>query len=66
MWLLVRLGIIRAILAGCGPLQAPIPRGEKNIDQASDEAPRPVDRFDHQGLLDWLMIPRSDEAGWTS
>jgi hypothetical protein len=65
------LGSISTIfiaLAGCGPLQTPLPQrpnaeGQRAIDEAWDKALRPVERFDHQTLLDILMCTKAYEVG---
>ena len=55
-------------VTGCGPMQVPMaPRlddqGQKKIDEAWDQAVQPVNRYDHQALLDVLLVTRAYQAG---
>jgi hypothetical protein len=61
-------GLVGLAMTGCGPLQAPMPARpdadvQKQIDEAWDKALGPVDRFDHQTLLDLLMFCKAYEVG---
>jgi hypothetical protein len=52
----------------CGPLQTPMPprlddEGQKAIDESWDKALSPVNRFDHQALLDVLIGTQAYEIG---
>jgi hypothetical protein len=54
--------------AACGPLQTPMPprlddEGQKAIDESWDKALSPVDRFDHQGILDLLISTQAYQVG---
>ena len=65
---LLWLGGVALGVAGCGPLQMPMALrpdadGQKAIDEAWDRVLQPVDRFDHQALLDILMGTGAYEAG---
>jgi hypothetical protein len=65
---LVGLCALSLLFAGCGPLQSPLPARldadqQKAIDDAWDNAVRPVNHYDHQGLLDALLITRGYESG---
>jgi hypothetical protein len=57
------------MVAGCGgPMQAPLPprldaQGQKDIDDAWDRAIRQMGQYDHQALLDVLMISKAYEVG---
>lgn len=55
-------------VVGCGPMQAPMPvrlegEGQKQFDEAWNDALRPVDRFDHQTVLDFLMVTQAYQMG---
>jgi hypothetical protein len=61
--------VIASVLIGCGgPLQTPMPPrldddGQKTIDDAWEKALAPVNRHDHQTLLDLLMVSQAYQAG---
>ncbi len=55
-------------LPGCGPMQMPMVQrldkeSQRNADQAWDQALSPLTRFDHQALLDALMISQAYQLG---
>jgi hypothetical protein len=62
-------GIIGVSVTGCGsPLQMPMPlrpnaEQQKKIDGTWQKALDPVNRFDHQGLLDLLTVSKAYEVG---
>jgi hypothetical protein len=65
---LVCSSLVVLVVAGCGPMQTPLPsrpdaEQQKGIDESWDNALRPLDRFDHQGLLDLLMVSKAYELG---
>ncbi len=62
------LAVLGSAVAGCGPMQVPMPprlddEGQKKIDEGWDRALQPVEHFNHQTLLDMLMVTRGYEAG---
>jgi hypothetical protein len=68
LMLLVACCAWASVLQGCGPLQVPMAsrpddETQKSIDTAWNEALSPPNRFDHQGLLDLLLVARAYEAG---
>ncbi|MBX9622864.1 MAG: hypothetical protein K2X82_03530 [Gemmataceae bacterium] len=55
-------------LAGCGPMRAPLPdrlddETQKKVDESWDRAFTPPGRFDHQGLLDLMVVARPYQIG---
>ncbi len=55
-------------LYGCGPMQMPMAvrlneGAQKKIDQTWNKAFAPIDRFDHQGLLDFFFLTGAYQAG---
>lgn len=65
---LIAFGLILLGNTGCGPLQVPLPprtdeKGQKEIDLAWNQALQPLNRFDHQTLLDILMETKAYEVG---
>src|SRR5438552_3495005 len=68
LMLLVACCAWASVLQGCGPLQVPMAsrpddETQKSIDAAWNEALSPPNRYDHQGLLDLLLVARAYEAG---
>lgn len=56
------------LIAGCGPLQMPLPERldpetQTKIDEGWSKAFAPVNRFDHQGLLDVMVGARAYQLG---
>ncbi len=59
---------LAAVVVGCGPMQSPLPQrfdaeNQKTIDESWDRAFTPVDRFDHQGLLDLMIGTQAYQFG---
>jgi hypothetical protein len=55
-------------LAGCGPMQAPLParlddESQKSINESWDKALTPVDHLNHQSLLDALLTTGAYQHG---
>ena len=62
------LGLVGVLAGGCGPLQVPMAdrpdeETQKKIDGSWHKALNPLDRFDHQGLLDLLTVSKGYEVG---
>ncbi|WP_171472215.1 hypothetical protein [Frigoriglobus tundricola] len=55
-------------LAGCGPLQAPLPARlddgqQKAVNESWEQTLSPVDRFSKQSLLDFLLLTNTYQFG---
>jgi hypothetical protein len=55
-------------LSGCGPMQLPMPvrldaDGQKAIDESWDKVLSPVDRLDHESLLDLFLCTQAYQTG---
>ena len=55
-------------VAGCGPMHAPLParlddETQKKVDEGWAHAFTPPGRYDHQGLLDLMVVARPYQAG---
>ncbi|MBX9582648.1 MAG: hypothetical protein K2X87_20260 [Gemmataceae bacterium] len=55
-------------VAGCGPMQAPLPerlddQTQKKVDDGWARAFTPPGRFDHQGLLDLMVLAQPYQLG---
>jgi hypothetical protein len=62
------LALAGLLAAGCGPLHSPLParlddKGQKSVDESWEKALSPVGRYDHQGLLDVLLVSNAYQFG---
>jgi DNA repair protein RadC len=56
------------LLAGCGPMQTPLPprpsdEDQRSINQAWESVLAPMDRYGNQAWLDILMVTQAYQAG---
>jgi hypothetical protein len=66
--ILLILTLAGLVAAGCGPMHAPLPtrlnaEDQKSVDESWNKALSPVGRFDHQGLLDVLLVSNAYQFG---